>query len=69
MNQIPRYLLEAYRVKYAMQLLRPLKVPDVETLQCRLAETAPRLGELFKSKTIFPRNPLAELNVQMIGSK
>lgn len=67
LTQPPRYLLEAYRRKYADQLVGPLGLKDVATLQLRLSERALNLVNLFDNGWF--RDPFRDFDPQQIGTK
>ncbi|HEX8681130.1 MAG TPA: hypothetical protein VF707_02375, partial [Ardenticatenaceae bacterium] len=69
-NKTPKYLIRAVSKKYAEQLLRPLGVPDIETLQVRLKERASRAGRTWGPDYYEGRfDPLYGFNIQSIGSR
>jgi len=69
-HQVPRYLQEAKRVKYAQQLTHSLGVENIETLRTRLIE---RTGLLEKAWGYRPHrfwdNPLAGFDFSSIGTE
>lgn len=67
MEQAPRYLLEAQRIRYAQQLLRPLGVNNIETLRVRLINAQVKLKKMFSSA--FFHNPFGNFNPEIIGSR
>ena len=66
-HHTPRYLVEASRTKYALKLLRPLGISDIETFRSHFSERAPRLGKFFGDP--FPNDPLEDFNPQTIGTR
>ena len=64
---VPRFLVEASRLKYAQQLLRPLAVEDVGALRVRVAESGGLLRSFFGQDAPF--YPLQHFNAGSIGSQ
>lgn len=69
MKRAPRYLLEAYRTKYAQRLLNPLGLNSVDTLRVRLEEVIPKLKQLFNSQFSFLFNFLGDFDPHDIASR
>jgi hypothetical protein len=66
-NQVPRFLLEASRTKYAEQLLRPLSIEDISAFRVRVAESKSMLRQMFTRSLWF--SPLEYFNPNTIGSQ
>ncbi|MEI2578725.1 hypothetical protein [Scytonema sp. PRP1] len=69
MDKAPRYLLEAYRAKYAQRLLRPLGVNNIDTLRVRLSDAGEQLQKMYKSPFHLYHNPFGNFDPQSIGSR
>lgn len=65
-NQVPKFLEEAKREKYAKQLILALNVGTIDAFKKRLVEIAPTLDRLFKARTFFV-NPLEHFDIDGIG--
>jgi len=68
LKQLPRFIQEAERIKYAQQLLRPLGVEDIDTLRARLKERTPKLEGVWGDGGRW-RYPLLGFNFNTIGSR
>jgi hypothetical protein len=67
LHQLPRYLIEAQRQRYAQQLLQPLAVESIDELRQRLVKCQQRHGRLFDYPLRY--NVLEDLDLGMIGSR
>jgi hypothetical protein len=66
LQDVPRYLEAARRVKGAQRLLHPLAVEDISTLRLRFTERVHGLGEIFGT-TIWD-DPMRRFDPQSIGT-
>lgn len=66
-RQLPRYLIEATRATYAQQLLRPLKVENIEALRNLLPARSRMLIQLFGHSREF--YVFSEFDPQQVGSR
>ena len=71
LEKTPRYLIEAYRSKYAKKLLKPLNIDSIETLRSRMVEITPSLSRHFRSSGLFAFRGcvLGDFEPQSIGSR
>ncbi|HLP90927.1 MAG TPA: hypothetical protein VK184_20375 [Nostocaceae cyanobacterium] len=67
MNQIPSYLLKAYKAKYAEQLLPALGVKDIASFRRLLPNANKNLEKMFAYP--WPSSPLSNFKVLEFGSK
>jgi hypothetical protein len=67
MEQTPRFLAEANRIKNAELLLRPLGVITIDELRRLVIERAPRLNKFFPGPLFF--TPLKYFDPNTIGSR
>jgi hypothetical protein len=68
LNQPPRYLLKAYRKKYALNLLNPLGLSDLETFRKRLSERLPNILNLFR-QSAWIRAPFRNFVPSNVGTQ
>jgi hypothetical protein len=67
LQRIPPFLQNAERKQEAEKLVRLFKLPSIEEFRKRLAERAPRLGQLFRGG--FPwENPFKEEDAVRLGT-
>lgn len=74
LDKTPRYLIEAYRRKYARKLLKPLEVSNIEILRSRMVETIPTLYKPFSQSNrnvflLFRNNLLGGFDPKSIGTR
>lgn len=67
MQQPPRYLQEAVRMKYAQQLLRTFEVMDIPTLRLQLREHARKILNLWTNG--FWHYSMQDFDFSIIGSR
>ena len=70
-EQSPRYLIEAYRIKKAQKLLAPLKMANVKMFRNRMIEITPKLNQAFPHTHPhwFLINLLGDFDPQAIGNR
>ena len=72
LDKTPKYLIKAYKVKYAEKLLKPLNMSSIERFRSRMVEITPNLIEgssRSRSLFLFRNHPLGDFDPQMIGSQ
>ncbi|MBE9210118.1 hypothetical protein IQ244_27200 [Nostoc sp. LEGE 06077] len=70
MEQVPRYLLEAYSLKYAQKLLVALGIKNIDPFKKCLEDANQKLEKMYWDGIWpFPSSPLKYLDISMIGSK
>lgn len=69
MNQVPRYIQGAKRIKYAQRLLQPLGVQDIKALRIRLVACTKSLEKGWGIRPFrFWNNIMADFDFSAIGT-
>jgi hypothetical protein len=68
MHEVPRYLLETSRTKYAEQLLRPLGLNNIEIFKKRLSDASTKLEKMFYNGWLYS-SPLKNFDPLTIASR
>ncbi|QOJ35082.1 MAG: SIR2 family protein [Nitrospira sp.] len=68
-DEMPQFLLEASRKKYALQLLRPLSAKSIEDLRLKCSKAREKLPIIFGRGFGLYESPLYRLDSSRLGSR
>lgn len=68
-DQVPRYLAEATRRRFAEQLLRPIGISSIEEFRAGLKTEDVRLSKMFRDGFWLSSDPLELVKPETIGSR